>query len=150
MLVALLVLSFASCGTQNVAKSGTATVVIENRDKSFTSYDVDLSLVENREEGALSLLEHIASLEGSTLYFSTTYGGGYGAYVASIGSLTPAAGEYVALYTTNESDFAIPTEWAPTVKTALYGEKTLTFSGVGISSMNIEDGTVVLFRIETY
>jgi hypothetical protein len=80
------------------------------------------------------------------------YGGGYGAYINSISPLNPdaLANEYIGIYTTEECDFSVPTEYFPTVSTVTYGDATLTYSGVGISSMTIKDGTVILFRLETY
>ena len=147
---------FVSCGRDaNVAENGTATVVIETAaegDAKYEVYEVDLSKLEKRDEGALSLLEYIGAEEGSTLYFSLNFGGGYGAYVNSMSSINPnaAAGEYVGVYTSVESDFSVPTEYMPVVSTLRYDGKTLTYSRVGISSMTIEDGSVVLFRLEKY
>jgi hypothetical protein len=150
LLIALFALIFTSCDTGNVAERGTATVVIEERDGSFTTYGVDLSLIENRSEGALSLLEYLASIEGSTLYYNAQWGGGYGAFLTSIGSLTPEGNEFVSVYTSEECDFATPTEWAPVVPSVVFEGKTIYSSGLGISSMTVKDGTVILFRIDTY
>ncbi len=147
--------AFASCGKKKVAEGGTASIVIETENEGegkYEVYEVDLSLLENRDEGVLSLLEYISAKEGSTLYYSVNYGGGYGAYINSISSLYPdaLASEYIGVYTTEERDFSVPTEYFPTVSTVTYGDRTLTFSGVGISSMTVKDGTVILFRIERY
>ena len=152
ILVAVItVVSLASCGGGNVAKSGAATVVVERAENDYAVYDVDLSKLERRDEGAISILEYIASLEGSTLYYNVQWGGGYGAYITSIDTLNPnPANQYIAIYTTEEADFAVPTEWSQTVATAKYGEMTLTYSGVGLSSMHISDGTVILFRLEGF
>ena len=141
-----------SCGG-NVSESGTACVVIENATGSaepYTVYEVELSKVQNKNEGALALLEYIASIEGSTLYYSASWGGGYGAYVNSIGSLSPSPTEFIAVYTSNEADFATPDAYMPVVSTVDYNGMTLTYSGYGISQMNIKDGTVVLFRLESW
>lgn len=152
LLVAVItVLSLASCGGGNVASSGNAKIVIEKAEGDYAVYDVDLSKLERRDEGAISLLEYIASLEGSTLYYNVQWGGGYGAYITSIDTLNPnPANQYIAIYTTEEADFAVPSEWSPTVATAKYGEMTLTYAGVGLSSMHINDGTVILFRLEGF
>ena len=145
-----------SCGAgENVAKSGTASIVIETSgegSEKFVVYEVDLSILENRDEGALSLLEYICSQKNSTLYYSATWGGGYGAYISSIGPLNPIAanGEYISVYTSEECDFAVPTEYFPTVSTAVFEDMTLKYSGVGISSMTVKDGTVIMFRLEKY
>ncbi len=151
-LALIMALSFTACASGNVADSGTATLAVENRDGTYTTYDVDLSKLEKRDEGAISLLEYVASLEGSSLYYNVQWGGGYGAYITSIGSLTPAASstEYISLYTSEECDFGVPVELMPTVPTAEYNGETLTYSGVGLSSMHINDGTVILFRLESY
>ena len=158
MLIALLMILsvLVSCGAgENVAKSGTARIVIETQnagEEKYVVYEVDLSLLENRTGGALSLLEYVSGKEGSTLYYSATWGGGYGAYINSISPLYPdsLSNEYISVYTTEECDFAVPTEYSPTVATVAYEGLTLTYAGVGISSMTVNDATVILFRIEKY
>ena len=150
-LVLMLALSLTACVSGGVGSSGTATIVIEGADGSYTTYDVDLSKLEKRDEGVISLLEYVASMEGSTLYYNVQWGGGYGAYITSIDTLTPnPMNQYIAIYTTEKEDFAVPTEWTPTVPTVKYGEITLTYTGVGLSSMHVKDGTVILFRLEGF
>ena len=150
-LALVLALAFTACSSGDVGLTGTATLVVEGRDGTYTTYDVDLSKLEKHDEGAISLLEYVASLEGSTLYYNVQWGGGYGAYITSIGSLSPdPSSEYISLYTTESKDFAVPTEYMPTVPTVEYSGKTLTYSGVGLSSMHINDGTVILFRVEGF
>ena len=147
----VIAVSLVSCMGGEAAATGTAKIVIENGENDYTVYEVDLSKLEKHDEGALSLLEYVASLEGSTLYYNVQWGGGYGAYVTSIGSLNPDPScQFIALYTTEEADFAVPTEWSPTVATAKYGDIDLTYAGVGLSSMHINDGTVILFRLEGF
>ena len=149
MLLVGVIFSLAGCAGGNVAADGTALVVIENRDGSFDEHEVDLSLLEHRDEGGLSLLEYLGEKEGGIVY-SVNYGGGYGGYINSIGSLYPGANEYVSLYTSEECDFAVPTEYMPTVSEVKYGERTLKYSGVGIGDMSVKDGTVILLRMESY
>ena len=150
-LALVLALSFTACVSGEVGLEGTAALVIEGRDGTYTKYDVDLSKLEKHDEGVISLLEHVASLEGSTLYYNVQWGGGYGAYITSIGSLSPDPScEYISLYTTESSDFAVPTEYMPTVPTVEYSGKTLSYAGVGLSSMHVKDGTVILFRVEGF
>ena len=144
-------LTFTACAGGNVAKNGTATLVIEERDGSYSTYEVDLSKLEKHDEGAISLLEYVASLESSPLYYNIQWGGGYGAYITSIGSLSPdPSSEYISLYTSETADFAVPTEYMPTVPTVLYKGKSLSYAGVGLSSMSVKDGTVILFRVEGF
>ena len=149
--VLMLALSFTACVSGGIAKSGTATLVVEGADGAYSTYDVDLSKLEKRDEGAISLLEYIASLEGSTLYYNVQWGGGYGAYITSIGSITPDPScEYISIYTTEAADFAVATDYMPEVPTVEYDGKTLTYSGVGLSTMTVNDGTVILFRLEGF
>lgn len=150
-LALVLALALTACTGGDVGLVGTATLVIEGRDGGYTTYEVDLSKLERHDEGAISLLEYVASLEGSTLYYNVQWGGGYGAYITSIGSLSPDPScEYISLYTSESADFAVPTEYMPTVSTVEYSGKTLTYAGVGLSSMHINDGTVILFRVEGF
>ena len=151
VVIAMATLTLMSCGGGNVADKGIAKIVVENGENDYTVYEVDLSKLEERGEGAISLLEYVASQKDSTLYYNVQWGGGYGAYITAIGSLNPdPASEYISVYTSEEKDFAVPTDYAPTVSTVAYGEMTLTYSGVGLSSMSVKDGTVILFRVESF
>ncbi len=145
---ALAIFALVSCGVGGtVADSGKAKVVIENADKTYTVYEVDLGELTKRDEGAASVLEHLATLEGSTLYYSLSLGGGYGAYVTSIGSLYPdSTHQYVALYTNMEEDFDV----ASGTSSLTYEGEMLKYAGVGLSSMTVKDGTVILFRLEEF
>lgn len=148
--LAVMLICFASCGG-DVALSGNATIVIETAEDTYAVYEVDLSKLLRHDEGAISLLEYIALLEGSTLYYNVQWGGGYGAYITSIDALNPdPTNQYIAIYTNEAADFAVPSEWSPTVPTVIYEGKTLTYVGVGLSSMHVKDGTIILFRIEEF
>lgn len=143
MLAIACIFSLLSCFGE-VAGEGGATVVIEDID-GYDVYTVDLSKINAEDRGALAILEYLSENEGMSLdYVDSTYGG----YVNAIGSLAPsaAANEYVAIYTSEEADFGV----APFDTKAEYDGMTLTASGVGISSMTVRDGTVILFRIESY
>ena len=149
-LMLVLVIAFTACASGSVADKGTATLVIEGA-SGYETYEVDLSKLERRDEGAISLLEYVASEEKSTLYYNVQWGGGYGAYITSIGSLSPnPSNQYISIYTSEQADFAVPTEYQPTVPTVEYNGQTLTYSGVGLSSMHVTDGTVILFRMESF
>ena len=65
----LTLLALASCSapTGNVAKKGTATIVIEGAD-DYQTYSVDLSELTERDEGAYTLIKHVSEKENSTLY----------------------------------------------------------------------------------
>ena len=119
MLVFCLLFSLVGCGGGSVTDEGVAYVVIENRDGSYEEYEVDLSLLTERSSGCLSLLKYLGEQEGGIVY-SVNYGGGYGGYINSIGSLYPGTNEYISIYTSESSDFAVPTEYMPTVSEVQY------------------------------
>ena len=149
LLIAVALSGLVGCSGETVSDEGTASIVVENRDGSFSLYEADLSLLESYDRGALSVLEYLGKKKDGITY-SVSFGGGYGGYVNSIGSLSPAGNEYVAIYTTEACDFAVATEYMPTVSTAEYNGRTLTYSGVGVSEMAVKDKTVILFRIESF
>ena len=148
LMIAML-FALVGCGRGNVADEGVAYIVVENRDGSFEEHAVDLSLLEHRDEGGLSLLKYLGEQNGGIVY-SVSYGGGYGGYINSIGSLYPEGSEYVSVYTSEKGDFAVPTEYMPTVSEVKYEGKTLKYAGVGIADLSVNDGTVILLRIEKY
>lgn len=139
--VVLSLLLTASCG--NVAEEGTVRIVIDSGE-SQTVYEASLSDIE-KKDSALDILNYFKENRGLALdYVESIYGG----YIGSIGGLTPDAqnNEYISIYTTEECDFGV----APFDTKLEYRDMTLTASGVGISSMTVRDGTVILFRIESY
>ena len=143
--VAMMILLVA-CGGQ-VGEEGDVSLVVENRDGSYDVYKVYLEDVTNKEEGVYGVVEFIMQRKENPIT-ADIVDSSYGAYVNSIGSLTPDASknEYVCLYTSLEKDFGT---WDG-VKSVVYEGVTLKEAGVGLTSMSIEKGTVVLFRIETY
>jgi hypothetical protein len=151
LLVAVAVLSaLTGCLGGSVGDEGTATVVIERRDGTYAVYEVDLSKIEKKDSGMIPILDYLVADKNTDFTYKTN-DTGYGAYITAIDTLTvDETKEYVAIYTTYESDFAVPSEWSPVVPTVTYVSITLTYSGVGLSSMHITDGTTVLFRVEGF
>ena len=143
--VAMMLLLVACAG--EVGEEGDISLVVENRDGSYDVYKVYLEDVTNKEEGVYGVVEFIMQRKENPIT-ADIVDSSYGAYVNYIGSLTPDASknEYVCLYTSLEKDFGT---WDG-VKSVVYEGVTLKEAGVGLTSMSIEKGTVVLFRIETY
>ena len=141
-----MMLLLVACGGE-VGEEGDVSLVVENRDGSYDVYKVYLEDVTNKEEGVYGVVEFIMRRKENPIT-ADIVDSSYGAYVNSIGSLTPDASknEYVCLYTSLEKDFGT---WDG-VKSVVYEGVTLKEAGVGLTSMSIEKGTVVLFRIETY
>ncbi len=144
VLLAGLLLSLCSCDLffGKVEDSGSVTVVIENADGSHEVFEVDLMSVENKSEGAKGLLEHLSQRE-DRLYVEMI-DSTYGAYVEAIGNLRQDsfAGKYIVVYT------SVATDGYEGGSTIDYEGKELYMSGVGLSGMNIEAGTIILFRLE--
>lgn len=124
----------------SVAEAGVATVVIE-KDGGYSAYEVDLEKVDGESAGAIAILKYLEENEGMHLAIS-------GTYIKELGALVPSVekNEYIAIYTSVESDFGT----APFDGTVEYEGKLLTMTGVGINQMTVLDGTVMLFRLESY
>ena len=143
ILAVVMLFCLVSCFTTTVAEQGDVTLVIENRDGSYDVYKMYLEDVENRDKGALGVIESLNSRENNPLPVDMA-----GTWMNSIGSLLPDSEkhEYIAIYTSLERDFGTG-DFAATLE---YDGVTLTMAGVGIESMSVEAGTVILFRIETW
>ena len=130
-----------------LGEKGDVSVVIENSDGTYDVYKVYLEDVENKDEGVYGILQHLMTREKNPLG-ADIVDSAYGAYVNTIGSLAPDAtkNEYVSIYTSLEKDFST----REPVGEIEYDGITLKTSGVGLTSMSAEKGTVVLFRVETY
>ena len=126
-----------------------ATVVLDYGDNNYRVYEIELDKLTDRSQGAYSLL--IYAKENECLKLDAP-NGPYGVYINSIGDLVPDASknEYVAIYTSVESDFNVPTADFPEVKELTYHGVTLKEAGVGISSLTVVERAVFLFRIETF
>ena len=141
----LTILSLCSCdflfGT--VAEDGDVTVVVEESSGTYSVFEVSLENVENKGEGGKGILEYLSQRKNG-LYVKME-DGGYGAFVTEIGTLkNNTDGKYILVYTSVQGDSY---EGAPAFE---YEGKTLYQSGVGLSSMSIEEGTVILFKLEAY
>lgn len=141
-MILLLAICLTSCSLifGGVADKGNVTVVVETAE-GYEVYQAYLEKVENKNDGALGVLTHLS--EGKDkLRLEKDHTG----FITAIGSIEqdPAAGAYVMVYTSVASDGY---EGAPTVE---YEGMTLYQSGVGVTSMTVEEGTVILFRLETF
>ncbi len=145
--VLVLILTALTSCFGGVASEGEALVVIENLNGSFTEYTLALENIKNKDEGVAGLLEALSEQSENPMSLDMQ-NSTYGKYVNAIGSLTPdgTAGEYISIYTSVESDF----DTSAYVKELSYKNKTLKTSGLGISSMKVPSGAVILFRIESY
>lgn len=145
-IVAVLVSAMVSCDLLfgSVAGEGDVTVVVEAADGSYEVYKTYLESVENKSEGAKGVIEHLN--QGKDKLHLVMVDSTYGAYVSEIGSIkqNEANSEYVIIYTSVASDSY---EGAPSID---YDGTTLYSSGVGLSGMTVEPGTVILFRIVKY
>ena len=150
----LIILSLlVSCGDAFVGgpsiEGNIATVVLDYGDNNYRVYEIELDKLTDRSQGAYSLLLYAKENEGLKLDAPNST---YGVYINSIGDLKPDASknEYVAIYTSVESDFSVPTADFPEVKELTYHGVTLKAAGVGISSLTVVERAVFLFRIETF
>lgn len=145
LLVFVIMGSLISCDLLwgDVAESGDVTVVVEQADGSYDVYYAYLEQVENKNEGAKGIIEHMNQRSEKTLSL-TMVDSTYGAYVSAIGGIAENGAEamYVIVYTSVASDSY---DGAPTVD---YNGTTMYQAGVGLSGMSVEAGTVILFRIE--
>ena len=144
-------LTLASCGATSgpPVEGEKATVVIDLGDDNYQVFEVKIADLTDKSQGAYSLLVYLK--ENRDMHLDIVESS-YGAYVNSIGDLRPDASknEYIAIYTSVEADFQVPTADFPDVPSLTYHEVLLKSSGVGISSMTVQDRTVILFRIESW
>lgn len=149
LLVLLLVIAsvlavFTSCDLLfgKVDDSGNFTVVVENSDGSFDVFKTNLEEIENNKEGAKGVIEHLNS-RNDRLYLEMV-DSTYGAYVSAIGSIRESTADkmYVIVYTSVATDSY---DGAPTIQ---YDGVTLYQAGVGLSGMSVNEGGIILFRLE--
>ena len=142
LFAAMILFSITSCAGK-VGEEGNVTVVVESEGGEYEVYKTYLENVESKSDGALGVLKHLSEREDNPLHLVCS-DGQYGAFITEIGSIKENStdGEYVMIYTSVLAD-----SYADAA-TVSYEGATLYASGVGINSMSILDGTVILFRVE--
>lgn len=154
--LALLAFSFTACkgdepkdntpapATSNVIEVGNQSsgkvmkLVVGGENEKV--YSVDFSGIEITE-GPLSVIKHLAEVGKLTYKIE-------GTFLTEVGDLKQdvATGTYIFLWTSVEADFDV-SEWATTKE---WSGNTLTSSGLGISSMTVENGAVIYIGTVSY
>ena len=147
--IILLLLTFLVSCTGELPSEGEVTVLVEVSEGEYLTYPVTLSNIEDKSRGAVSILEYLGSLSENKLEYDIV-NSTYGAYVNSIGPLVPVGNQYISVYTSVESEFSVPTADMPVVSSVVWEGVTLKYCRVGLSSMTVTDGTVILFRLESF
>ena len=131
LVIALLILSLASCLKNESDSVGNATLVIASEEPS--TYDIPLSLI-GEDGGFYEALLYLRDEKG--LEFDETSG-----YLNSIGGLANdyEKGSYIYIYTSVESDFDV-SEYKIEME---YEGVKLVSGGVGIYDMSLRDGAVI-------
>ncbi|MGN0772149.1 MAG: hypothetical protein ACI4MI_06160 [Christensenellales bacterium] len=138
-----LVLCAVACQPE-MPSAGQVTVVVAPLEGQATEYTVDLSVIAE-DGGVIAILDYLKDNEGLDYVSEDS---GYGAYITKLGVLEQnyATGEYIYIYTSVANDADV-SQYATTVE---YKGQTLTSSGVGVSSMTVEDGAIIYFTIIVY
>ena len=148
LVLCMVIIPFASC-KQSV--NGYCTVVVATEPKE-TVYKVNLDKVAGEDgtisNGLIAVLDYLKENEKDFSYESTDTG--FGAYLTKVLSLDPASVTegygYIRILTSVEKDFDV-TEWG--VEKEYKGTKVMT-SGLGASSMTIQDGAVYYIELASY
>lgn len=136
--------AFAGCGGDATNLKGSATVVIAGTDSKVYTVDLADAKMTSASTG-WDLIIYLADNEN--LQFAAE-SSAYGKYFTKIGELEENKDDkkFISIYTSVEKDFGT---WEP-IATVNYGGKTLTASGVGISSMHVEENCTLYFTIIYY
>ncbi len=142
LVLCMVVIPFASCKkTQNV--NGYCTVVVAT--DPATEYKVDLDKV-TVDQGLVSILEYLKENEKDFTYEMVD--STYGAYLTKVLSLdaTAVSNGFILLMTSVEKDFDV-SEYK--TEKEYKGTKVVT-SGLGASSMTVENGAVYYIALSSY
>lgn len=154
-------LTFSACNIYitdaSIPVKGTVTFVIAAEET--TEYTADLTKVKDAKN-AFAVLQYVVTENSLSMDCSFN---GYGAFINGLGKiekdkdgkndyrnyLNPKAGtnEYILVCTSVEKDFDVSGSMGDGI---VYKNKTLKPSGLGISSMSLEDGAIVYFTISVY
>ncbi len=127
ILAVIIVISATACG--KTTNKGKMTLVIGA--ETPVSYEVELDEA-TTEKGLLSVLTTLKEKEG--LEYEEA-----GGFINSVEGIELAEGEYIYIYTSNETDFDV-SEYATEME---YKGTRLVSTGVGASEMTLEEGVIV-------
>lgn len=148
LVLCMVVIPFASC-KQSV--NGYCTVVVATEPKE-TVYKVNLDKVAGEDgkisNGLIAVLDYLKESEKGFTYDKED--SLYGAYLTKVLTLDPASITdgygYIRILTSVEKDFDV-TEWG--VEKEYKGTKVMT-SGLGASSMTVQNGAIYYIELATY
>lgn len=140
LLLALCITGLISC-SDGESMTGNVSVVV-----SDTEYSVDLSLVK-RDGSTYNVDDVLLYLkENKNLHLKYTIET-FGMYITEIGTLkVEANNEFIAVYTSIESNKDV----SDLAKTITHNDTTLYNAGLGVGGLDLADGAVYLFRLETF
>ena len=141
ILLIVLLFSLAACKPKTAA-DGQGEVKIYVGDENAVVYTVELKDL-TIDEGAMSVLKYLSEEKDVALAYADS---GFGAYLTEFATLKPVGNQYIAVYTTCEKAYSTP----PYESKKTVDGVTFTFSGVGLSSMTVEDGVCILLVVESY
>ena len=134
---------FVACREEkNNNASGTFSIVLDEP-SGYKVYTLDVSMV--KDDGIMDALKYLETNEGVVLDYTVST---YGAYFKRVGNVIENAtnGSYVYFYTNKSSDFDV-SAYATTFD---YNGTLLTSSGLGVNSMTVENGTIILVSLVTF
>ncbi len=143
MIFALTIVGFVGCKPDAPAQPvEKITVVVATA--TPTEYVVDMTKVDTKK-GVVGVLDYLKETTTFTYEGSESQ---YGMFLTKVGALSPDASkiEFICIYTSVEKDKDV-SEYAQTID---YKGVKLTTSGLGISSMNIENNATIYFCISSY
>ena len=148
LVLCMVIIPFAGC-KQSV--NGYCTVVVATEPKE-TVYKVNLDKVAGEDgtisNGLIAVLDYLKENEKDFTYEKMD--SAYGAYLTKVLTLDPASITdgygYIRILTSVEKDFDV-TEWG--VEKEYKGTKVMT-SGLGASSMTVQDGAVYYIELASY
>lgn len=143
MIFALTLVGFVGCSndtpTEPVEK---LTIVIA--DTTPVEYVLDMTKVD-QSKGVVGALDY---LKANDNFDYVSENSGYGIFLTKVGSLETDASkqQFISIYTSVEKDKDV-SQYAKTID---YKGTKVTTSGLGISSMHIENNAIIYFCIETW
>lgn len=134
---------FVACREENNNNSSGTFSIVLDEPSGYKVYTLDVSMV--KDDGIMDALKYLETNEGVVLDYTVST---YGAYFKRVGNVIENAtnGSYVYFYTNKSSDFDV-SAYATTFD---YNGTLLTSSGLGVNSMTVENGTIILVSLVTF
>ena len=138
--ILIVALSLFGCGDTDVCKNAKGEIVIKTSESNVETFNFNFKDIDMESFTVFDVLKYLNQNDRLDLEYTES---ATGAFLTKVGNLKNGNGYYIYIYTSVESDKDV-SAYGEEIE---HGGRKLWSSGLGISSMSVEDKCVILFQL---